>query len=42
MTGRERNIPTTVIPAQAGIQYAAAYRFNHYGLWNTGSPPARG
>jgi hypothetical protein len=20
-----------------GIQYAAAYRFNHEGLWNTGS-----
>jgi hypothetical protein len=42
MTGRESNIPPTVIPAQAGIQYAAAYRLNHYGLWNTGSPPARG
>jgi len=26
-----------VIPAQAGIQYAAAYRFNHKRLWNTGS-----
>jgi len=21
-----------------GIQYAAAYRFNHCRLWNTGSP----
>jgi hypothetical protein len=38
---RERHT-TTVIPAQAGIQYTAAYRFNHYGLWNTGSPPSRG
>ena len=27
-----------VIPAKAGIQYAAAYRFNHCYLWNTGSP----
>jgi hypothetical protein len=32
MTGQENNIPTTVRLAQAGIQYAAAYRFNHYGL----------
>jgi hypothetical protein len=31
MTGRESNIPTTVIPAQASIQYAAAYRLI-YGL----------
>ena len=29
---------TIVIPAKAGIQYAAASRFNHYCLWNTGSP----
>jgi len=29
---------TAVIPAHAGIQYAAAYRFNHWRLWNTGSP----
>ena len=28
---------TLVIPAQAGIQYAAASRLNHCGLWNTGS-----
>ena len=26
-----------VIPAKAGIQYAATYRFNHCCLWNTGS-----
>ena len=32
---------STVIPAQAGIQYAAADRFNHWRLWNTGDPPAR-
>ena len=25
-------------PAKAGTQYAAASRFNHYRLWNTGSP----
>jgi hypothetical protein len=25
----------TVIPAQAGIQYAEADRFNHWRLWNT-------
>ena len=30
-----------VIPAKAGIQYAAAYRFNHCCLWNTGSPALR-
>jgi len=35
----ERAEPNTpVIPAKAGIQYAAAYRFNHWRLWNTGSP----
>ena len=28
---------TLVIPAKAGIQYAAASRFNHCCLWNTGS-----
>jgi hypothetical protein len=28
----------TVIPAKAGIQYAAASRLNHVCLWNTGSP----
>jgi hypothetical protein len=26
-----------VIPAKAGIQYAVAYRFHHWHLWNTGS-----
>src|SRR6266436_2882192 len=26
-----------VMPAKAGIQYAAAFRFNHRRLWNTGS-----
>ena len=26
-----------VIPAKAGIQYAAACRFSHCGLWDTGS-----
>jgi hypothetical protein len=31
-----------VIPAKAGIQYAAAYRFNHCCLWNTGSPAFAG
>jgi hypothetical protein len=25
-----------------GIQYAAAYRFNNSGLWNTGSPAFAG
>jgi hypothetical protein len=28
-----------VVPAKAGIQYAAASRLHHNGLWNTGSPP---
>jgi hypothetical protein len=32
----------TVIPAKAGIQYAAAYRFNHCCLWDTGSPAFAG
>ena len=28
------------MPREGGdIQYAAAYRFNHCCLWNTGSPP---
>ena len=27
-----------VIPVHAGIQYAAAFRFNHCRRWNTGSP----
>ena len=34
--------PSAVIPAKAGIQYAAAYRLNHWRLWNTGSPALRG
>jgi len=33
---------TAVIPAQAGIQYAAAYRINQYCLWNTGTPAFAG
>jgi hypothetical protein len=33
---------TLVIPAHAGIQYAAAYRFHHCRLWNTGSPAFAG
>jgi hypothetical protein len=37
MTEERAKLPTSVIPAQAGIQYAAAYRFNHRRLWNTGS-----
>ena len=41
-----RNPPSlqaeTVIPAKAGIQYAAASRIDRCCLWNTGSPPARG
>jgi len=32
----------TVTPAQAGIQYAAADPFNHWRLWNTGSPACAG
>jgi len=31
----------TIAPAQAWIQYAAAYRLNHERLRNTGSPPSR-
>jgi len=31
-----------VIPAKAGIPYAAAHRFNHRRLWNTGSPAFAG
>jgi len=30
------------MPAKAGIQYAAASRFNHWLLWNTGSPGQAG
>jgi len=33
---------TAVIPAHAGIQYAAASRFYHHRLWNTGSPGQAG
>ena len=33
---------SVVIPAKAGIQYAAASPFNHWRLWNAGSPPSRG
>src|ERR1700739_2033453 len=33
---------TVVIPAKAGIQYAAAFRFYHERLWNTGSPAFAG
>ena len=33
---------TVVIPAKAGIQYAAAYRFYLWRLWNTGSPAFAG
>ena len=29
-------------PRMRGIQYAAAYRFNHWRLWNTGSPAFAG
>src|SRR5215207_7221990 len=29
-------------PRRRGIQYAAAYRFNHWRLWNTGSPAFAG
>ena len=32
---------TTVIPAKAGIQYAAAYRFNHCVSGILGHPPSR-
>ena len=32
---------SVVIPAQAGIQYAAAYRLNHCCLWILDPPPAR-
>ena len=28
----------SVVPAKAGTQYAAAYRFYRWRLWNTGSP----
>ena len=33
---------TIVIPAKAGIQYAAAFRFYHFFLWDTGSPAFAG
>jgi hypothetical protein len=31
-----------VIPRERGIQYAAAFRFNHERWWNTGSPAFAG
>jgi hypothetical protein len=34
--------PMTVMPAKAGIQYAAASRFDYIRLWNTGSPAFAG
>ena len=34
--------PVIVMPAKAGIQYAAAYRFHHWCLWSTGSPAFAG
>jgi len=40
--GAASNLTTAVIPAQAGTQYAAAFRFNHRRLWNTGSPAFAG
>ena len=33
-----RVVTRDVVPAKADIQYAAAYRFHHCCLWNTGSP----
>jgi len=30
------------MPAQAGIQYAAAFAIKSLTLWNTGSPLSRG
>jgi hypothetical protein len=36
------NILLVVMPAKAGIQYAAASRLKHRGLWNTGSPGQAG
>ena len=35
---RTRRRPDCHAPRRRGIQYAAAYRFNHWRLWNTGSP----
>jgi hypothetical protein len=42
MTWKQSATHTTVIPAKAGNQYAAASRFNHWRLWNTGSPAFAG
>jgi hypothetical protein len=42
MTVKWQSITATVIPAKAGIQYAAAYRFFHQRLWDTGSPTGDG
>jgi hypothetical protein len=41
-TVKLESITATVIPAKAGIQYAAAYRFFHQRLWDTGSPTGDG
>jgi hypothetical protein len=30
------------MPCECGIQYAAAFRFNRWRLWNTGSPAFAG
>jgi len=37
MLWRTAAAPEVVVAAYAGIQYAAASRFNRYRLWNTGS-----
>jgi len=34
MTGQQRASPTAIMPAKAGIQYAAADRFRSGRLWN--------
>jgi hypothetical protein len=38
------NLPTIAVSSSRmrGIQYAAASRFNHWRLWNTGSPTFAG
>src|SRR6266480_294777 len=38
----ERNCSGRHTPRKRGIQYAAASRFNHKRLWNTGSPAFAG
>jgi hypothetical protein len=37
MTGKSAPPRTSVMPAQAGIQYAEAHPFDHQRLWNAGS-----